>query len=69
MTYADFVWGYVDGVEVKDEYTVAITLKQPSTPFIANLAMVFGAPMVSPTAAKEGDLMNNPVGTLSLIHI
>lgn len=63
MTYADFVWGYVDGVEVKDEYTVAITLKQPSTPFIANLAMVFGAPMVSPTAAKEGDLMNTPVGT------
>lgn len=63
MTYADFVWGYVDGVEVKDEYTVDIKLKQPSTPFLANLAMVFGAPMVSPTAAKDGDLMNNPVGT------
>lgn len=63
MTYADFVWGYVDKCEVVDEYTVKITLSQPSTPFLANLAMVFGAPMVSPTAAKEGDLMNNPVGT------
>ncbi|MCD7772928.1 MAG: ABC transporter substrate-binding protein [Ruminococcus sp.] len=63
MTYADFVWGYVSGVEVVDEYTVNITLSQPSTPFLANLAMVFGAPMVSPTAAEEGDLMNEPVGT------
>ena len=63
MTYADFVWGYVDKCEVVDDYTVKITLSQPSTPFLANLAMVFGAPMVSPTAAKEGDLMNNPVGT------
>lgn len=63
MTYADFVWGYVDSCEVVDEYTVKITLSQPSTPFLANLAMVFGAPMVSPTAAQEGDLMNNPVGT------
>ncbi|MGN1098250.1 MAG: ABC transporter substrate-binding protein, partial [Clostridia bacterium] len=63
MTYADFVWGYVASCEVVDEYTVKITLTQPSTPFLANLAMVFGAPMVSPTAAQEGDLMNNPVGT------
>ena len=63
MTYADFVWGYVEKSEVVDNYTIKIKLKQPSTPFLANLAMVFGAPMVSPTAAKEGDLMNNPVGT------
>lgn len=63
MTYADFVWGYVDKCEVVDEYTVKITLTQPSTPFLANLAMVFGAPMVSPTAAEKGTLMENPVGT------
>lgn len=63
MTYADFVWGYVSKCEVVDDYTVKITLSQPSTPFLANLAMVFGAPMVSPTAAEKGDLMNNPVGT------
>lgn len=63
MTYADFVWGYVSKCDVVDDYTVKITLKQPSTPFLANLAMVFGAPMVSPTAAKAGTLMDNPVGT------
>ncbi len=65
MTYADFVWGYVDPgkTEVIDDYTIKIVLTQPSTPFLANLAMVFGAPMVSPTAAQTGDLMNNPVGT------
>lgn len=65
MTYADFVWGYVDPSKTKvvDDYTISITLKQPSTPFLANLAMVFGAPMVSPTAAQKGDLMTNPVGT------
>lgn len=63
MTYADFVWGYVSKCDVVDASTVKITLKQPSTPFLANLAMVFGAPMVSPTAAKDGDLMNKPVGT------
>ncbi len=63
MTYADFVWGYVDHCEVIDDYTIKIVLTQPSTPFLANLAMVFGAPMVSPTAAEGGDLMNNPVGT------
>ncbi len=63
MTYADFVWGYVSKCEVVDDYSVKITLSQPSTPFLANLAMVFGAPMVSPTAAEAGTLMTDPVGT------
>ena len=65
MGYADFVWGDVASVEAQDDYTVVITLKKPSTPFLNNLAMSLGAPMVSPTALQENDnnLNKKPVGT------
>lgn len=65
MGYADFVWGDVASVEAQDEYTVVITLKKPSTPFLNNLAMSLGAPMVSPTAleANDNNLNKKPVGT------
>ncbi|SMC64738.1 ABC transporter substrate-binding protein [Papillibacter cinnamivorans] len=65
MTYADFVYGYVTKVDVIDDYTVAITLKDVCTPFLYNLAMSMAAPMVSPKALEEynGNLNENPVGT------
>lgn len=65
MGYAGFVFGSVDSVEVVDEYTVQINLKEACTPFMANLAMAMGAPMVSPTALQNNDNNVNtaPVGT------
>lgn len=65
MPYADFVFGSVKSVEVVDTNTVKINLKSASTPFLNNLAMGLGAPMVSPTAAKasNNNLNEKPVGT------
>ncbi len=65
MAYADFVYGVVDHVEVMDKYIVKIILKEPCTPFLNNLAMAMGAPMVSPAACEKYDnnLMEHPVGT------
>jgi peptide/nickel transport system substrate-binding protein len=64
--YAEFTFGYVDKVEAVSEYVVEITLKQPSTPFLANLAMTLAAPIPSKTAleaSSSGNLNENPVGT------
>ncbi|KPU43104.1 periplasmic dipeptide transport protein precursor [Oxobacter pfennigii] len=65
MPYASFTFEQVDKVEKVDEYTVKFTLKQPSTPFLANLAMTLAAPIVSPAAVEKfGDkYIENPVGT------
>ncbi|MCY6369776.1 ABC transporter substrate-binding protein [Clostridium ganghwense] len=65
MPYASFTFGPVDKVEVVDPYTVKILLKEPYTPFLANLAMCLAAPIVSPAAVqKYGDkFIENPVGT------
>lgn len=65
MPYASFTFGAVEKVEKVDDYTVKITLKEPSTPFLANLAMSLAAPMVSPEALKKynGNLNEHPVGT------
>jgi len=65
MPYASFTYGSVAKVEAVDEFTVKFTLKDPSAPFLANLAMAMAAPIVSPTAAaKYGkDFIQNPVGT------
>ncbi|MCY6485664.1 ABC transporter substrate-binding protein [Clostridium aestuarii] len=65
MPYASFTFGEVEKVEVVNDYSVKITLKEPYTPFLANLAMVLAAPIVSPTALEkyDGKLMENPVGT------
>ena len=65
MPYADFCYSYVDHVNVVDDYTVEIVLKEKYTPFLANLAMVFGGPMVSPTACEKynNNLNENPCGT------
>lgn len=64
MPYAEFTFGYVSSVEVVSEYVVKITLSQPCTPFLANLAMSQAAPMVSPAQlAKAEGAMENPVGT------
>ncbi len=65
-------WGYMFGgypgvvkeVRVVDDYTVEIELKEPSAPFISNLAMPsFG--IMSPKALKDygKDIFKNPVGT------
>ncbi len=53
MAYASFTFGLVKTVEKVDDYTVKITLSQPYTPFLANLAMGLSAPIVSPTAVKK----------------
>ncbi|AKN30232.1 ABC transporter substrate-binding protein [Clostridium carboxidivorans P7] len=65
MPYASFTFGEVAKVEKVDDYTVKITLKEPYTPFLANLAMSLAAPMASPTALKKSadKIMENPVGT------
>ena len=65
MSYAPLVFGDVKSTEVVDEYTVRITLKKPSTPFLNNMAMCFAAPIASPAALKQynNNLMEHPVGT------
>jgi peptide/nickel transport system substrate-binding protein len=62
--YAEFTWGTVDKVDVVDDYTVQITLKEPFAPFLNHLAM-HPAAMVSPTAIEKygRDISSNPVGT------
>jgi len=62
--YAEFTWGMVDKVEVVDDYTVKITLKEVFAPFLNHLAM-HPAAMVSPDAVKKygRDFSINPVGT------
>ncbi|KAJ49354.1 peptide/nickel transport system substrate-binding protein [Clostridium tetanomorphum] len=65
MPYASFTFGSVQKVEKIDDYTVKIILKEPYTPFLANLAMCLAAPMASPQAVKKnnGNLNEAPVGT------
>lgn len=65
MGYASFVFGQVKDVEVVDEYTVKINMSEPCTPFLNNLAMSLGAPMVSPKALQDNDnnVNETPVGT------
>lgn len=65
MAYGPFVYGSVKNVEVVDKNTVKINLTEPSTPFLSNLAMVMGAPIVSPKALKDNNNNVNqaPVGT------
>ena len=65
MLYADFVFGDVAECNVNDDYTVEIVLNKVSTPFLNNLAMSLGAPMVSPTAceANNNNLNEAPCGT------
>ncbi len=65
MAYGSFVYGSVKDVEVVDDYTVKINLTAPNTAFLANLAMVMAAPMVSPKALTDNNNNVNeaPVGT------
>lgn len=63
--YADMTYGMVETVKVLDAYTVQINLKYSYSPFIANLAMPLGAPMVSPASIQKHDRgsASHPVGT------
>ena len=65
MNYGDFVYGDVAECNVVDEYTVEFKLTKASTPFLNNLAMSLGAPIVSPTACEQYDnnLNEHPCGT------
>ena len=65
MVYAGFVYGSVKDVQVVDDYTVKVNLKDPSTPFLSNLAMCMAAPIVSPKALKDNNnnVNEHPVGT------
>jgi len=71
MSYADFVFGSdatgvgVKSVEATDTHTVTCTMRSPCAPFLRNLAMALGTPMVSPTALAKasGDMSSAPCGT------
>ncbi|MDH7485103.1 MAG: ABC transporter substrate-binding protein [Anaerolineae bacterium] len=62
--YAEFTWGMVKQVDVVDDYTVQITLKERFAPFLNHLAM-HPAAMASPTAIQQygRDFSIHPVGT------
>ncbi len=62
--YIDFTYGAVTSVDKVDDHTVAFKLKQPNSPFITSLAMVWNG-VISPTAAaKYGkDFRNHPLGS------
>ncbi len=65
MPYAKVIYGDVASYKVIDDYTISITLKKVNTSFLSNLAIYFGAPIVSPTALKASDnnVSDNPIGT------
>ena len=72
MPYASFVFGEeeagngVETVEAVDDYTVKITMRTASAPFVKNLAMALASPIVAPSAieaATDGQAITNPVGT------
>ena len=72
MPYASFVFGEeeagngVASVEAVDDYTVKITMRTASSPFVKNLAMALASPIVAPSAieaATDGQAITNPVGT------
>lgn len=72
MPYASFVFGEeeagngVETVEAVDDYTVKITMRVASAPFVKNLAMALASPIVAPSAieaATDGQAITNPVGT------
>ena len=65
MAYGSFVYGSVKDVQVVDKNTVKVNLTAPSTPFLANLAMVMSAPIVSPKALTDSknNVNQAPVGT------
>lgn len=65
MSYAGFVYSSVKDVEVVDDLTVKINMTSPSTPFLSNLAMCLGAPIVSPKALEDNsnNVNEHPVGT------
>jgi len=61
--YAEFTLGVIDAIEVVDDLTVRITLKETFAPFLANMAM-HAAALVSPTAVMRygRDFGEHPVG-------
>ncbi|MCI1288832.1 MAG: ABC transporter substrate-binding protein [Olsenella sp.] len=71
MGYAEMVFGTdetgtgVKSVTAKDSHTVVAVLRAACTPFVRNLAMALGTPIVSPTALKKhnGNLSTAPCGT------
>jgi peptide/nickel transport system substrate-binding protein len=65
MSYASFVYGSVKSVDVVDKYTVNVNLTAPSTPLLANLAMIMAAPVISPKALQDNNNNVNeaPCGT------
>ena len=67
MPYASFTYGAeadgngIESVEAVDDYTIVIKLRAASTAFLANLAMIMPAGMMSPASFETA--MENPVGT------
>ncbi|MFZ5646778.1 MAG: ABC transporter substrate-binding protein [Bacillota bacterium] len=69
--YASFIFGPVSSIETGERYTVSFLLKQPFAPFLKNLALPFGAPVVSPTAIKKygDDFWKHQSGTGPYIFV
>ncbi|MFV0533104.1 MAG: ABC transporter substrate-binding protein [Cumulibacter sp.] len=62
-----FLWQFLEDITVVDDYTVALTMSQPFSPFLRLMAQggTGAAVMMSPDAVeKYGDqIQNHPVGT------
>ncbi len=65
VSYCALVFNPVSSIESEGKYTVSFTLKYPYAPFLKNLALPFGAPVVSPGAlSRYGDqFWRHPSGT------
>ncbi|MFZ5650326.1 MAG: ABC transporter substrate-binding protein [Bacillota bacterium] len=69
--YASLIFGPVSSIETGERYTVSFILKQPFAPFLKNLALPLGAPVVSPAALKKygDDFWKHPSGTGPYIFV
>lgn len=69
--YASLIFGPVSSIETAERYTVSFILKQPFAPFLKNLALPLGAPVVSPAALKKygDDFWKHPSGTGPYIFV
>ncbi len=63
--YCSLIFNPVSSIETEGKYSVSFILKYPYAPFIKNLALPFGAPIVSPNAlSNNGDnFWKYPSGT------
>jgi peptide/nickel transport system substrate-binding protein len=63
-SFADFTWTLMTAAKKIDDYTIEIDLKEPNSPFLADLAMVWSG-FMSPAAVKQYgfNVSDQPSGT------